>query len=64
MRQWLQAARADGGLIMCHPALDVMPDDPIGHARAWEYAYLSSDAFAHDLAAAGLCLVRGSALHS
>jgi predicted glycoside hydrolase/deacetylase ChbG (UPF0249 family) len=64
MRQWLQAARADGGLVMCHPAQQVVSDDPIGAARAWEYAYLSSNAFAHDLQAAGVRLVRGSALHS
>jgi predicted glycoside hydrolase/deacetylase ChbG (UPF0249 family) len=64
MRQWLQAAGADGGLIMCHPAQGVDPDDPIGAARAWEYDYLSSDAFAHDLQAAGVRLARGGALHS
>ena len=64
MRQWLQAASVDGGLIMCHPAQGVAPDDPIGAARAWEYAYLSSDAFAHDLHNAGVRLARGGALHS
>lgn len=64
MHQWLQSARADGGLVMCHPAQQVVADDPMGIARAWEYAYLSSDAFAHDLQAAGVRLVRGSALHS
>jgi predicted glycoside hydrolase/deacetylase ChbG (UPF0249 family) len=64
MRQWLRAAHDDGGLIMCHPAQGVADDDPIGAARAWEHAYLSSDAFAHDLRAAGVHLARGSALHS
>jgi predicted glycoside hydrolase/deacetylase ChbG (UPF0249 family) len=63
MRQWLSQARQDGGLIMCHPAQTVDAEDPIGAARAWEYAYLASDAFAHDLSVAGVHLVRGSALH-
>ena len=63
MRGWLAQARRDGGLIMCHPAQGVDETDDIGQARAWEYAYLASDAFAHDLRAAGLHLVRGRALH-
>ena len=63
MRGWLAQARRDGGLIMCHPALSVDLDDPIDAARVWEFEYLSSEAFAHDLSAAGLRLVRGSALH-
>lgn len=64
MRHWLAQARLDGGLIMCHPARAVEPADPIGAARHWEYAYLSDDAFVHDLAAAGVRLTRGGALHS
>jgi predicted glycoside hydrolase/deacetylase ChbG (UPF0249 family) len=64
MRGWLAQARQDGGVIMCHPAQGVETDDAIGAARAWEFAYLSSDAFAHDLSAAGVSLARGSALHS
>ena len=63
MRGWLSQARLDGGMIMCHPAKSVYPGDDIGDARAWEYEYLSSDVFAHDLSATGLQLVRGSALH-
>lgn len=63
MRGWLAQARRDGGLIMCHPAQGVDETDDIGEARAWEYAYLASDAFAHDLRAADLHLVRGRALH-
>jgi predicted glycoside hydrolase/deacetylase ChbG (UPF0249 family) len=63
MRGWLAQAHADGGMIMCHPARGVESADAIGAARAWEYDYLSSDAFAHDLSAAGLVLTRGSALH-
>ena len=63
MRAWLSQARLDGGMIMCHPAQSRQAEDEIGVARVWEYAYLSSDAFAHDLSAAGMQLVRGSALH-
>ena len=63
MQGWLSLARQDGGLIMCHPAQTVEATDPIGAARAWEFVYLSSDAFAHDVSAAGLCLARGGALH-
>ena len=63
MRAWLSQARLDGGMIMCHPAQSLQAEDEIGVARVWEYAYLSSDAFAHDLSAAGMQLVRGSALH-
>jgi predicted glycoside hydrolase/deacetylase ChbG (UPF0249 family) len=64
MRGWLLQAQQDGGLIMCHPALSAEAGDAIGQARVWEFEYLSSDDFAHDLRAAGLHLVRGSALHS
>lgn len=63
MRAWLSQARLDGGMIMCHPAQSVQAEDEIGIARVWEYEYLASDAFAHDLSAAGLHLVRGRALH-
>lgn len=49
MQAWLQAATQDGGVIMCHPAQGQDPDDPIGAARDWEYAYLASDEFARDL---------------
>ena len=63
MRGWLSQAGLDGGMIMCHPAQSEDAADTIGAARVWEYDYLSSDAFTHDLSAAGLHLVRGSALH-
>ncbi len=49
MQAWLGAAATDGGVIMCHPAQGVDPVDPIGAARAWEYAYLASDDFVRDL---------------
>ena len=64
MRGWLTQAHREGGVIMCHPAQGVGDGDPIGLARTWEHAYLSSDAFTHDLRAAGWHLARGSALHS
>lgn len=44
-------------LVMCHPGLSGFapdPTDPIAEARMREYAYLSSDAFAEDLDAAGV----------
>ncbi len=63
MREWLTQARVDGGVIMCHPARRVEPDDAIGAARVWEYDYLASDALAHDLSAAGVFVARGGALH-
>ena len=63
MRQWLSQARQDGGLIMCHPAQGRDESDDIGLARAWEYEYLASEAFAHDLNEAGVQLDRGRALH-
>jgi hypothetical protein len=63
MREWLTQARVDGGVIMCHPARRVEPDDAIGAARVWEYDYLASDALAHDLSAAGVYVARGGALH-
>jgi predicted glycoside hydrolase/deacetylase ChbG (UPF0249 family) len=63
MRGWLALARQDGGLIMCHPAQGQGHEDTIAAARVWEYEYLLSEAFANDLGTAGVCLVRGSALH-
>lgn len=64
MQGWLAQARVDGGLIMCHPAQGTDPTDPITMARQWEYDYLASEAFAHDLTEAGVCLAPGRALHS
>ena len=48
-------------LVMCHPALPEAPADPadpIDRARRAEFAYLSGDAFARDLGAAGLAPAR------
>lgn len=56
VRAWLQAA-PDGALLFCHPALGTPdPGDAIARARQHETAYLGSDAFADDLAAAGVRL--------
>jgi predicted glycoside hydrolase/deacetylase ChbG (UPF0249 family) len=64
MRRWL-ADVADRGLIMCHPGdAPGDPGDPIAAARARELAYLGSEAFPADLAAAGVRPVRPSALTS
>lgn len=64
MRGWLAALPARGALLFCHPGLppgtgeaDALPD-PIAPARQREFAYLSSDAFARDLADAGVVLSR------
>jgi len=49
MQQWL-ATLPDGGLIMCHPALEnTGNDDPIAAARYNECRYLSSPEFAATL---------------
>jgi predicted glycoside hydrolase/deacetylase ChbG (UPF0249 family) len=56
MQAWLSAAATDGGVIMCHPAQGLDPADPMGAARAWEYAYLASDDFVHDLQQARVTL--------
>lgn len=61
MARWLQQAPA-GTVLMCHPADGVGADDTIGPARAWEHAYLASDAFAQALADADVRLARGNAL--
>lgn len=58
MQGWLRAAPA-GSIIMCHPAQAAEPDDPIGVARADEFAYLSGPDFSQALAQAGVQLVRG-----
>jgi predicted glycoside hydrolase/deacetylase ChbG (UPF0249 family) len=57
---WLQDA-PEAAIVMCHPALRTEAGDEIGPARAWEYAYLASDAFAQALAQAGVVLARGAA---
>lgn len=63
MDHWLDRV-ALGTLLMCHPADAAMPDDVIGAARAQEYAHLRSDAFAQQLAAHRVELVRGGALYT
>ncbi len=64
MRGWLAALPAHGALLFCHPGqapgadeADALPD-PIAPARQREFAYLGSDAFARDLADAGVTLSR------
>ena len=56
MRRWLAASPRAGGLLFCHPDASAVDGagDPIAAARRREAAYLGSDAFAADLAAAGL----------
>lgn len=58
MRTWLAAAPAEGLLLLCHPAGEgpAAPGDAIAAARCREFRYLRSEAFAADLAAAGITL--------
>jgi predicted glycoside hydrolase/deacetylase ChbG (UPF0249 family) len=60
MQGWLAALPAAGGLLFCHPGEALAGDgpDPIAAARPIEAAYLASDAFTDDLAAAGVVLGR------
>ncbi len=58
MAQWLRDA-PEGTIVMCHPAVRAEAGDEIGAARAWEYAWLASDAFAEALARAGVVVSRG-----
>lgn len=58
MAGWLARAPA-GAILMCHPAQAAEPGDEIGIARAQEFAYLASDAFAHALRRADVAVVRG-----
>ena len=44
MAGWLPHM-SDGGLLMCHPASDVVEGDAIGKQRPVEFEYLMSDAF-------------------
>lgn len=62
MTRWLHNAPV-GCLVMCHPATQAEADDEIGRARAWEYAYLASDAFSAALAQANVRLCQGAQLH-
>lgn len=58
MPQWLGQAE-DGGLLMCHPGLPADDaSDPIAAARAVEYSYLGSTAFADACQQAGVQIGR------
>ena len=55
VRGWLAAAPESGVLVFCHPNHGAASAaDPIGEARRREAAYLSSTAFADDLAETGV----------
>ena len=61
MQAWLAQVPAEGALLFCHPgAASAQGDagllDPIADARVRELAYLASDGFSADLAAAGVSL--------
>ena len=60
MQRWLAELPAEGGLLFCHPGERAAgdPPDAIGAARLRELAYLGSDAFTQDLAAADVVLGR------
>jgi hypothetical protein len=57
-RAWLQLARPQGDLLMCHPAAPVgqppAVPDAIAASRHMEYAVLCSDALGHMLNDAGV----------
>ena len=60
MQGWLAALPDRGGLLFCHPG-EVADGDPTGRyaaARLRELAYLESDLFPRDLAAANVTLGR------
>ena len=60
MQGWLAELPREGGLVLCHPGDKAAgdPPDAIAAARVRELAYLGSDAFAQDLAAAKVKLGR------
>ena len=60
MQGWMVELPAEGGLLFCHPGQAIAgdPPDAINPARARELAYLESDAFALDRAAANVTLGR------
>ena len=62
MDRWLSDA-PEGAIVMCHPAAWVEAQDEVGAARAWEYAYLISDAFTHAVGKAGVTLSRRAQIH-
>ncbi len=55
VRGWLAALPAEGALLFCHPG-EAGASDAIAGARTRELAYLASDHFTADLAAAGVQL--------
>lgn len=67
MARWLKTSPA-ATVLMCHPGTDepdgAAPPDPIAPARAAEWRYLASPAFADALADARVVLARGSALYT
>ena len=57
MQRWLGEVPMEGALLFCHPGeTSGTGRDPIGAARERELAYLESNAFTQDLAAAGVAL--------
>jgi len=58
VRGWLARVPAGGALLFCHPGRPAPGEgpDPIADARQREFAYLASDDFSRDLAAAGVVL--------
>lgn len=58
VRGWLARVPPEGALLFCHPGRPAAGDaaDPIAAARQREFAYLASDDFRRDLAAAGVRL--------
>ena len=63
MEHWLHDA-PEGAIVMCHPAAWAEAHDEVGAARAWEYAYLASDAFTQALGRAGVTVSRNAQIHS
>ena len=61
MQSWLRALPTRGGLLFCHPGEPGGDGgDPIATARVRELAYLGGEAFAADLTAADVRLVRST----
>jgi len=60
VRAWLRRLPRTGALLFCHPSSAGAPaaHDPIADARVRELAYLASEGFGDDLAAAGVALGR------
>ena len=59
--RWFDAG-PEGSVLMCHPATRPTSGDPIGAARAMEYAYLRGAEFGADLERSNIVLTTGSAL--